>query len=157
MRATLRACVQPVDSHGTFGAILDVAGAQRPVVGEPLEDVRAELVLGLPPGGHPRAPAARRPHQVAVDRQVLAEHVGRLVRPVLEQRALLVGELLELALVERAVAREQHEQVVARDDRRRVELQAAQRADGVEQGLGRAGPRAAGCGSRGGGRRRAWR
>ena len=32
---------------------------------------------------------------IAVDRQVLAEHVGRLVRPVLEQRALLVRELLE--------------------------------------------------------------
>ena len=118
--------------------------------------------LVVPPGVLLGAPGAAlgRLHREAVDREVLAEHVARLVRPVLEQRALLVGELVEQRLVERAVAAEEHEQVVAGDDRGRVELQAAQGLDGVEQVSAcpacPAGParRGAGCGSRAGGWRR---
>ena len=115
--------------------VLDLARPQRPLVPQPLEDVRAELRLAVPPG--PVAAVARLVHPEAVDLEVLAEHVGRLVRPVLEQRAVRVRELLERALVERAVTGEQDEQVVAGDDRGRVELQAAQRADGVQQLGGR--------------------
>ena len=110
IRSSMRATLRRVRPAGRLPrdrrAVLDVARAQRALLGEPLEDVRAKRRLAVPPRvqpGPPRA-AARRAHRVAVDRQVLAEHVGRLVRPVLEQRALAVGELLEARLVEGAVA-----------------------------------------------------
>src|SRR3954454_1443348 len=120
--------------------ILDVARPQRAVVAQALEDVRAEVRLLLVPRGQLARPGAdsrprERAHLVAVDRQVVAEHVGGLVRPVLEQRALLVGELGEARLVERAVAGEEHEQVRAGDHGGRVQLQATQRPRGLQQRL----------------------
>ena len=121
-----------------LGAVLDVTRAQRALPVQTLEDVGAEVGLGVPPVVLLGAPGAAlgRLHRVAVDREVLAEHIGGLVRPVLEERALAVGELLEQRLVEGAVAAEEDQQVVAGDDRGRVQLQAAQGPDGVEQVLG---------------------
>ena len=66
IRATVRPFVQPpVDSHPDVGPVVDLARPQRALVPQPLEDVRAELRLAVPPG--PVAAVARLVHPEAVD------------------------------------------------------------------------------------------
>ena len=117
-------------------AVLELAHRQRAVGAQAVDDVRAEVGVEVPPLLHPPVPGAvaARPggHLPAVQREILGEHERRLVRPVLEQLAVVVRELLQQADVERAEAAEQHEQVRAGDGARGIELQAAQRTADVE-------------------------
>ena len=80
------AAVGPADRQPRRdAAVLDLAQRQRAVGAQAVEDVGAELLVELPPLRRARA-CRPRAHQVAVQRQVLAEHERRLVGPVLEQR-----------------------------------------------------------------------
>ena len=141
MRATLRERPQPNDSRDTVArSSMSRARSGPSSVRRSRMCARKSASLSHHCAIRVRQPFGR-PHQVAMDRQVLREHEAGLVRPVLEQVALAVGDLLEQRLVERAVAGEEHQQVVAGDDRGRVQLQAAQGARRLEQVLrGRLGP-----------------
>ncbi len=117
--------------------VLDVARRQRAVGAQAVEDVRAERRVHLPPLHRARV-ARVAAHLPRVQRQVLGQDQRRLVRPELEQRTVAVDEPLEHGDVERPEPAEHDEQVRARHDARRVELQAAQRAadGGDRRGVG---------------------
>jgi hypothetical protein len=69
-------------------------------------------------------------------REVFGEDERGGMRPVLEQAALLPQETVEVGRVVSAEAAPEDEEVGARDCARRVELQAAEVADGLEDAVG---------------------
>ena len=123
------------------GAVLEVAGAQRPALAQ-LGDAAPRRTRALA-GRNARARSARgagasqpRAHRPAVQRQVGGRDERGLVRPGVEQQPLLVGGALERLVAQRAQPREQHEQRAARDGADGVELQAA---DPLRHGRDRVG------------------
>ena len=131
MRETLRWWVQPVDSHGaTLRSSISRTGSgpsarRRSRMWARNASLSSHHLL--------RARVAPRPHQVPVQRQVLAQHERCLVCPVLEQG---LGPRRRAARAERGVERpqaaEDDEQVVARDHIGGIELQTAQGTADVE-------------------------
>lgn len=72
-----------------------------------------------------------------MQRPVFGRDDGRLVRPVLEQTALVPQQAVDELGIERTQPAEENQQVVAGDDRGGVELQTADRPDEVNDVISR--------------------
>src|ERR1700722_15782217 len=102
---------------------------------EPIENRDdVECPVRYPPLGS--AWVADRGRQRSVERAVFTRDDRRLMRPVFVQRALIPEHRIDELLVEFPESAEHNEQVIARDDRGRIELQAAEGTHQLMNGFG---------------------
>ena len=125
-------------------AVLELARAQRACAPQPVEDVAPEAGVLLQPladvdAAHALA-AREAPHRLAVHGEVRCRNDEG---PVLEGLAPLVHDLVELGGAVLAETAPEHELLRARDDRRRIDLEAAEMAERLEHVSSAAARRAA--------------
>ena len=92
---------------------------------------------------NPRLQAVRvalRQRECSLQRAILGGNDRCLVRPVLIEQALVPEQRVKQLVTKGTEAAEHHEQVIARDDRRRVKLQTTQVANELVNRVGGDGP-----------------
>ena len=124
--------------------VLEVARHERPARGQLIDDVPAQRIVFEQPGAGTLRPIAVAgqiaAHERAVNRIIFGQHDRGGVRPVLEQRALVEQQVVQVGQRVGANPAEHDELVAARHRADRVELQAADLPDDVEhpRGISRA-------------------